>query len=132
MLGSRGSGAAGNWRGGRVVRSVSLVALTAALLSPGLWLGPGFDGAVYTLAGVVIRNGRPPYTDLFDNKPPGLYLLNAIGQTVMPWFDPWVVSWLLTFVFTAAAVLVVDRLLRRRMSPIASFLMCLVCAIGVG
>jgi hypothetical protein len=131
MLGLRGSGAAGNWRGGRVVRPVFLVALTAALLSPGLWLGPGFDGAVYTLAGVVIRNGRMPYTDLFDNKPPGLYVLNAIGQAVMPWFDPWVVSWLLTFVFTAAAVLVVDRLLRRRMSPIASFLMCLVCVIGV-
>jgi hypothetical protein len=113
------------------LRPLSLVALSGLLLAPGLWLGPGFDGAVYTLAGVVIRGGRMPYTDLFDNKPPGIYVLNAAGQAVMPWFDPWVVSWILTFVFTAATILVVDRLLRRRMSPIAGFLMSLVCVVGI-
>lgn len=113
------------------MRPASLVGLTALLLSPGLWLGPGFDGAVYTLAGVVIRDGRMPYTDLFDNKPPGLYLLHAAGQTLMPWFDPWVVSWLVTLLFTASTVLVVDRLLRRRTSPLASFLLSLCCVVGV-
>ena len=118
-------------RPARALRPVSLVGLAALLLSPVLWVGPGFDGAVYTLAGVVIRGGHMPYTDLFDNKPPGIYLLNAAGQVVMPWFDPWVVSWILTFLFTAATVLVVDRLLRQRMSPVASFLMSLLCVTGI-
>lgn len=118
-------------RGLRVARPVSLAALAAALLSPGLWLGPGFDAAVYTLAGVRIRDGFMPYTDLFDNKPPGLYLLNALGQAAMPWFSPWVVSWVLTFAFTAGTILIVDRLLQRRLSPLASFLLSLVCLIGI-
>lgn len=115
----------------QVARPGSLVALTALLLSPGIWLGPGFDSAVYTLAGVSIRAGRMPYKDLFDNKPPGLYLLNAGGQLVMPPLDPWLVTWILTFLFAAGTILIVDRLLRRRLSPMASFLLSLVCLVGI-
>ena len=115
----------------RALRPASLIALTAALLSPGLWLGPSFDGSVYTLAGVVIKSGRMPYTDLFDNKPPGLYLLNAAGQIGLPWFDPWVVAWLLTATTTAASVVIVDIILRRRLSALPSFLLSCVCAVGI-
>lgn len=115
----------------RLARSFSLAVLAAALLSPGLWLGANFDAAVYTLAGVRIRDGFMPYTDLQDNKPPGLYLLNAFGETVMPWLDPWLVSWLATLAFTAATILVLDTLMRRRLSPVASFLMSVVCLIGI-
>lgn len=111
--------------------SFSLVAAAALLLSPGLWLGPGFDASVYTLAGLRIRDGYMPYTDLFDNKPPGLYLLNAFGQMLLPWLDPWLVAWILSLMFTACAVLVVNRLLRRRLSPVAAFLASLVCLVGV-
>jgi len=115
----------------RALRPLSLMALTAALLSPGLWLGPSFDGSVYTLAGVVIKSGRMPYTDLFDNKPPGLYLINAAGQIGLPWVDPWVVAWLLTATMTAASVVVVDTILRRRLSALPSFLLSCFCAVGI-
>ncbi len=115
----------------RTAPSLSLVAAAALLLSPGLWLGPGFDASVYTLAGVRIRDGYMPYTDLFDNKPPGLYLLNAFGQTLLPWLDPWLVAWILSLVFTACTILVVRRLLGRRLSPVAAFLVSLVCLVGI-
>jgi hypothetical protein len=115
----------------RLGRPISLGALTALLLSPALWLGPSFDGSVYTLAGVVIRGGRMPYTDIFDNKPPGLYVLNALGQMALPWLDAWAVAWLLTAAFTIAAVLVVDTMIRGRLSPPASFAMTLICAFGI-
>jgi hypothetical protein len=115
----------------RLARPATLVAFAAALLSPGLWLGANFDAAVYTLAGVRIRDGFMPYTDLQDNKPPGLYLLNALGQTVLPWLDPWLVSWLATLAFTAATILILDRLMQRRLAPVASFLVSIVCLIGL-
>src|ERR1035437_4614888 len=117
---------------GSLARSVSLVGLTALVLSPGLWLGSSVDSALFVLAGVRIRDGYVPYRDLFDNKPPGLFILNAIGQVVMPWFDPWLVSWLLTVVFTAVTILVVDALLRRRLSRAAAFFLSVVCLIGIG
>jgi hypothetical protein len=118
-------------RASRLLRPASLVALCGLLLSPGLWLGPSFDGSVYTLAGVVIDQGRMPYTNLFDNKPPGLYLLNAAGEIVLPWLDPWIVTWILTLAFTAATVLVVDLLLRRRLPPAGSYAMAALCAVGI-
>ena len=107
------------------------MAMCGLLLSPGLWLGPGFDGSVYTLAGVVIDRGRMPYSSLFDNKPPGLYLLNAAGEIVLPWINPWIVAWILTLVFTAATVLVLDRILRRRLPPAGSYVLTALCAVGI-
>ena len=113
------------------LRPLSLAAAAAVLLAPGLWLGPGFDASVYVLAGIRIRDGYMPYTGLFDNKPPGLYLVNAFGQAMLPWLEPWHVSWLLTLAFTAGAILVVDRMLRRLLSPPAAFLASLVCLVGM-
>ena len=125
----------------RLLRPGSLIAATAGLLAPGLVLGPPIDPAVFVLAGSRIRDGFMPYRDLWDHKPPGGYLLNALGQAVLPWLDAWLVSWLLTVVFTAVAVLVVDDLLRRRLSAGASwgwsllFCACVACfpvAVGGG
>jgi hypothetical protein len=113
-------------------RPVSLVALTAVLFSPGLWLGAQLDAAVFVLAGFRIRNGFMPYKDVWDHKPPGVYLLNALGQTILPWLDSWLVSWLLTVVFTVAAILILDALLRRRFSPVVAFLSSLLCLTGIG
>ena len=112
-----------------VARPVSLVALTALMLSPGLWIGPSLDAAVFVLAGVRIRAGFMPYRDLWDHKPPGSYLLNAIGQTVLPWLDSWLVAWLLTLAFSGAAIVVFDRLLRRRLGPVSAFFWSLVCLV---
>jgi hypothetical protein len=115
----------------KIARPVSLVALTVILLSPGLAFGAWIDAAVFVLAGVRIRDGLVPYRDLWDHKPPGAYLLNALGQTALPWIDPWLVSWLLTVVFTAASILIVSSLLGRRLSPVGAWLWSAVCLVGV-
>jgi hypothetical protein len=116
---------------GPVARPVALVTATALLLSPGLWLGPPLDSAVFLLAGIRIRAGYMPYKDLWDHKPPGTYLMNAVSQMAIPWLDPWLLYWLLTLAFTGFAILVIDRLLRRSLSPVASFLWSLVCLVGI-
>lgn len=112
------------------LRPLSLLAMTAALLWPGLQLGATDDAAIFALEGSRIRDGFMPYRDLWDSKPPGSYLLNAMGQMGLPWLDPWLVSWLLTLVFTLASVLLIDDLLRR-LSPGASWAWSLLCCIGV-
>ena len=84
--------AAGKW--------FSYAALTGVLLSPGLWFGPVFDAAAFMLVGSGIRSGGMPYRDYWDDKPPGLYLLDALSQAVLPWLDRWLVCWLLTLALT--------------------------------
>ena len=66
-----------------------------------------------------------------DHKPPGVYLLNAAGQVVLPGIDPWLVSSLLSVAFTAAAVLVVQALLRRRLPAGAAWGWSLACCVGI-
>ena len=120
------------WQGvDRVLRPGSLAATTVALFAPGLVVGPPFDSAVYVLAGSRIREGFMPYRDVVDNKPPGVYLLNALGQMALPWLDAWLISWLLTVVFTGAAVLLVYDLLRRRHSPWVAWAWSLLCCAAI-
>lgn len=116
---------------GRVLRPGSLVAVTAALFAPGLVVGSQFDSSVFVLVGSRIHDGYMPYKDVFDHKPPGVYVLNAIGQTALPWLDLWAISWLLTLVFTGAAVVLVYDLLRRRVGPGLAWAWSLMGCVGV-
>jgi len=118
-------------RASRVLRPLSLVTVSTILLSPGIALGPSTDAAVFVLAGSRIRDGVMPYRDLWDSKPPGSYLLNALGQTVLPWLDPWLVAWLLTAVFAGTSILLIDYLLRRRLSSGKSWAWSLVACVAI-
>lgn len=115
----------------RIMRPVSLVAAVAALLWPGIGLGPSLDSAVFVLAGSRIRDGYMPYRDLWDHKPPGSFVLNALGQTALPWLDAWTVSWLLTLAFTGLAVLLVYDMLRRWLGPGRAWTWSLLCSAGL-
>ena len=44
----------------------------------------GGDSTIYKLLGLGILQGKLPYVDLFDNKGPYLYLINALGQWIIP------------------------------------------------
>jgi hypothetical protein len=123
--------AAGLRKAAAALRPVSLVGLSAAFLAPGLVLGAPVDAAVFIFTGMRIRGGYLPYRDVWDHKPPGSYLLNALGQTVLPWLDPWLVSWLLTVVATSVGILVIDRLLLRRASPVKAWVWSLLCLFGI-
>lgn len=115
----------------RLAPQASLVALAAALLSPGLWLGPWLDAAVFVLAGTRIRGGGMPYRDLWDHKPPGSFIVNAIGQMALPWLDPWIVSWVATLVCVAVSVLIVHRLLLDETTPRRAWVWSAICLIGI-
>jgi hypothetical protein len=114
-----------------LLRPGALVAAAGVLLAPGLSLGPSLDAAVFALVGVRIRDGSMPYRDMWDHKPPGVYLIEALGQAILPWLDPWLVGWFLTFVFTSIAILLIDRLLLRRLAPFSAFCWSLICLLGV-
>ena len=107
-------------------RMASYAALAGALLSPGLWWGPTFDAAAFILVGSGIRRGGMPYRVYWDDKPPGLYLLNAASQAGLPWLDPWLVCWLLTLGFTVAAAFIVESMLRPRVGAVMAWTAALV------
>ncbi|HEV2481632.1 MAG TPA: hypothetical protein VGS79_18305 [Puia sp.] len=58
------------------------------------------DQLVYRYAGMLIAKGRVPYLDLFDHKPPLIYLLNWLLICLGSW-GPWIVDAL----FVAGATL---------------------------
>jgi hypothetical protein len=105
---------------------MSYAALAGVLLTPGLWYGPTFDAAAFILVGSGIRAGGMPYRDFWDDKPPGLYLLNAASQAGLPWLDRWLLCWLLTLVFTVAAAVLLELLLRPRLGKTWAWIAALV------
>ncbi len=68
------------------------------LLSLGSLGGPGKDQAIFTLIGERLAAGQMPYRDLWDHKPPGIYLIAALAA-LLPG-APWPAMWLLSVVAT--------------------------------
>jgi hypothetical protein len=110
------------------VRTLSLTAVGVVNLAPGLLLGPVLDAAVFLLIGSAVRNGALPYRDYWDHKPPGAYLLNAAGQTAVPWLDRWLVDWLMTVAAAVVAMVILERLLRPRVGARIAWVATLVFA----
>ena len=94
----------------------ALVAVAAIFLWPGL-VGPGYDAAIFTLIAFRIRSGDMPYRDVWEHKPPGIFLADASVQSLFPWLDPWTPVWLLSVVCAAALGLVVAVALRTNGHP---------------
>jgi hypothetical protein len=112
------------WRSPFAIASgkvISYAALAGALLGPGLWWGPTFDAAAFMLVGSGIRGGAMPYRDYWDDKPPGLYLIDAASQAGFPWLDRWLVCWLLTVALTVVAAVILESLLRPRIGAVMAF-----------
>ena len=95
------------------VATIYSAAVAALFLLPGLLLGPSFDAAVFTEVAARVRDGVLPYAGVWDHKPPGEYVLGALAQILVPWFNPWLPIWLLGLVFVAAGAAMVARLLLR-------------------
>ena len=74
------------WPDGRLTRTaIGVTAVfSAALLATRLWavwLSPlASDGAIFLAVGRAILNGLHPYRDLFETKPPGIFLLASLSQ----------------------------------------------------
>ncbi|HEX3220060.1 MAG TPA: hypothetical protein VHU77_08575 [Candidatus Limnocylindria bacterium] len=106
---------------------LACVALAAALLAPGLLVGPSLDAAVFAEVAERMRAGAMLYVDAWDHKPPGVYLLLVAARTLLPWFGPWLVSWIVSVLATAATATTLHAICRRLG---LSALACWVAAVG--
>lgn len=88
-----------------------LILFSAALLAPGLVVGPSLDAAVFSHVGERLLQGVPPYLGAWDHKPPGIYLASAAVQGALGWLGPWIADWLLSAAATAGVGVAVARLL---------------------
>src|SRR5690242_12105898 len=59
-------------------------ALVLAVLAPTLLYPYGRDQAVFACAGSLIARGGMPYRDIWEVKPPGIYLLYALLASLAP------------------------------------------------
>ena len=75
---------------------VLLILVSAAMLAPGLVVGPSLDAAVFSHIGGRLLDGVAPYVGAWDHKPPGIYLASAASQAVLGWLGPWTADWLLS------------------------------------
>lgn len=92
---------------------VGLILLAAAMLAPGLVVGPSLDAAVFHHIGGVLLTGSVPYVDVWDHKPPGLYLASAAAQAILGWTGPWTADWLVSVAATAGIGMAIAAILGR-------------------
>jgi hypothetical protein len=97
----------------RAAHFIGLLLLTGALLAPGLFAGPSLDASVFMVAGWQLGRGALPYIDVWDHKPPGIYVANLIGDSLLGWVDPWLGPWLVTVLAVAGTAILVAAALRR-------------------
>ncbi|MEP6807898.1 MAG: hypothetical protein ABI978_04800 [Chloroflexota bacterium] len=90
-----------------------LVLLSAALLAPGLLIGPSLDAAVFSHVAGRMLDGVPLYLGTWDHKPPGMYLASAAAQMLLGGLGPWTAQWLLSVAATAGIGLSVAAVLTR-------------------
>lgn len=102
---------------------LACLVVAAALLAPGLAVGPSLDAAVFAEVAHRARDGATLYVGVWDHKPPGIYLLLTAAQAALPFLTPWIVSWLLSVIATAGTATLLFGICRRLgISPVACWL----------
>lgn len=98
----------------RLAWPLSLLAITVGVSSPGLVSGPSIDAAVFTEVSTQLRNGAVLYRDVWDHKPPLIYVIDAVVQAGLPMLSAWVASW-----FVSVVALVVTGFIAERLAQLA-------------
>jgi hypothetical protein len=109
----------------------ALLALLAAVqLYPGLVLGISGDAAVFALFGQRLLTGGAPYLDVWDQKPPGIYVIDAgLGSLPIPL---WPAIWLASVAVVAATGWMVYRLLADRHGGSAATIIAALAVLTLG
>lgn len=81
------------------------------VLARGLAEGPTLDPAVFLEVGRRITLGDLPYRDVWDHKPPGIYIVNALAW-LLPVTDAWIVAWLVSLAAVIVTALAVFGIVR--------------------
>jgi hypothetical protein len=79
---------------------------------------PSRDGGIFAYSGSEILNGKLMYVDIVDNKPPGIYYLNAFAL-LLTGGSRWGI-WLVEFLFLFSSVLLSYFLLVRQWGKFAA------------
>jgi hypothetical protein len=95
---------------------LALFAVAATLLAPGL-VGAGYDASIFTTIAVRLRAGDALYRDVWEHKPPGVFLADATVQALFPWLDAWTPIWILSVLCAAVLGFVVASVLRAHGYP---------------
>jgi hypothetical protein len=91
------------------------------LLVPGMVLGPDKDAGVFAAVGAGIVDGKTPYLDLWDHKPPGIYLIDAFAR-LLPGAT-WGAIWGLSFLAILATGWYLWTLTDRRTAVLGTFIL---------
>lgn len=82
------------------------------------------DAGVFLYTGWRILNGQVPYRDVWDNKPPMIFYINAAGLAIMDG-SRWGI-WLIEFILLLIAALISFKLIKKIFGPLpAIFVLCL-------
>jgi len=96
-------------RAGHALESWPILLLVSIMLAPGLWIGPSLDASVFSTVGWRLSDGDVLYAEIWDHKPPGVYVPYVVAQVVTD--DP-TVAWGLVWALSAASVLAMALVVR--------------------
>ncbi len=91
-----------------------LAFIFTGLLSSPLYNNYGMDREVCRYMGMLISNGKAPYVDALDNKPPVTYLINYLGVLLTP-SNPWGI-FLITQLFTLLSLVLLINVCKKQLS----------------
>src|SRR4029079_353282 len=116
---------AGEAKRGRLPRPAAWFApmgiFVALLMFPGLFFGPGQDQGIFMVIGRGILHGQTPYLDLWDHKPPLIYLVSALADLISG--DSWPGLWVLSVAAVTATGYLVWLMTNRVTAVIATVLL---------
>src|SRR3972149_2535829 len=98
---------------GHTLLMVWMAVLIVSKLSTPAVSYPGRDGGIFLYIGSLILKGRIPYLDVWENKGPLVFYINALGL-FLPNGSRWGV-WFLEFLFFLAAGWIGWLILKRTM-----------------
>lgn len=89
----------------------------------------GSDGGIYFYVGSSIANGKLPYVDVMETKPPAIFYLNALGY-LLGGGTRWGL-WLLEFVFLFGALAIAYLLVKKLFGPLPALMSSLLVALNL-
>lgn len=85
-----------------------LALIASSMMGLGLVVGASRDASIFTFIGERLFAGAVPYRDLWDHKPPVIYLIDGLGALLGGWPGVWV----LTVLAIVAAGLAIRKITR--------------------
>ena len=80
-----------------------------------------YDGGVFQYMGMLLDNGKLPYTDAFDHKPPVIFILNYLGLQITP-NSIWGIFFIFSFFTYIASILIYKAAFKRTGNNLLSIL----------